>query len=146
MRVAVVLSSSGFLFLAFLASAALGQPLELTPQGAREQLAGTQSRAWILKDVVSILGSTGQCSQGEVYRFASNRDLTVESCIDGKLQTKQRQWAIEEKDGNLVLRIDEKPYRIAFRKRGSAYEMLVRDLSDVKAAATTDMTFRMSQD
>src|SRR5690242_19417638 len=63
------------------ASNLLAQVLELTPQTASAQLSGSRARAWILRDVVGIMGSGRICSgSGELYTFAADQSVTIERC------------------------------------------------------------------
>jgi hypothetical protein len=132
--------------MAFTTSPSMGQPLDLTPEAASKQLTGARSQEWVLKDVRTVMGSDTQCIQGELYRFAADKNLMIERCTDGKFKETQHRWNIETGVPDLILNVDNKPYRMRFLKKGTITEMRLRDTSDSKASETSDMIFRLSAD
>ena len=95
-------------------------------EAVRSQLIGARPRTWVRERVVLSMGSHGDCSGGETYRFNAQGTVTVTHCIDRKLvrQAPDPSWTITRIDAlDTQLAFDGRTYMISFGGSARAPQM-----------------------
>jgi hypothetical protein len=108
-----------------------------------QKLTGGTSRDWVFKQMRRTMGSSDECTQGVVYRFASDHKLVDEQCVNGHIKSETHTWSLERQGPlDVILKIDSKPFVLLFKEEGNALLMRIRQRSASKTEPTVDREFR----
>jgi hypothetical protein len=136
-----------FLLPSILAMWSAGATAATLIEEATTKLTGGSSREWVFKQIRTSMGPGEACSQGETYRFASDRSLTIEQCVDGKINKTAKTWSMEQSGPlDIVIEISGTPFILMFRDAGTTHFMRLRTPAESKLDPTTDREFRLSED
>src|SRR5260370_305540 len=132
-------------------SVAVAQTGDADTSRAVQTLTGSNSRKWILTQVISTMGPEG-CKQGETYTFSSDHSLIDEKCQIGpdgvgEFVSVRHQWSIEQKPPlDLIVRIDDKRYYLYLPNDPNSKKMRLQTRSSDKTNPSEDMEFTLSDD
>jgi hypothetical protein len=83
------------------------------------KLTGGSSREWVFKQMRSFMGNQSSCIEGEIYKFSVDKTLTIEQCVNGKINKSAHTWSIEESTPlNIIIKINGSPFVLLFRDTG----------------------------
>jgi hypothetical protein len=109
---------------------------------AAQKLAGDGSRDWTFVQMRKLMGAEQNCIEGEVYEFSSDKSLTIEQCLNGKVNSTKHHWSIEETGPiDITISIDNDQYVLLFKETDKSYLMKLRRLAGIKATPTIDKEF-----
>jgi hypothetical protein len=109
---------------------------------AAQKLTGGGSREWTFVQMRKLMGAEQNCIEGEVYEFSSEKSLTIEQCVNGKVNITKHLWSIEETTPiDITISIDGKQYLLLFKESDKSYLMKLRTLAESKLTPTIDKEF-----
>jgi hypothetical protein len=110
-------------------------------------LAGSDSREWVFAKMEMFMSSEHKCRKGESYRFRTDHQVIITTCLDGHIQTQNEHWSIEEGDDpETHIRIGDAAYVVKFWSSRRGRFMMLRIKPATKVEPTRDKVFRLEED
>jgi hypothetical protein len=105
-------------------------------------LTGETTRTWIYEHTDVIQGTSDECSQGDVYRFATDHSVVWEHCENGHIKEDQHRWTLSQDNRfNVILTIDDQRYTVLIKQTTTGWKLKLRKPSESKTVPTIDKDY-----
>jgi hypothetical protein len=112
-----------------------------------QKLTGGNAREWVLQQIITSMGPTPGCTQGESYRFTANNKVTVSKCDGSQLKSSTYDWKIEQLGSiDVAVTFNNQRYYVLFRDVDDKHFMRLQVRSDSKTNPSRDFELRLADD
>ncbi len=112
-----------------------------------KKLAGTHGQEWIFQKWETFLGPGNRCKGGESYRFTTDHQVTVSTCVEGHVKTETKPWSIDlQAAPDIKLKIGDTLYVLILWDSHDGHFMILRTKPPVKTEPTVDKKFQLQED
>jgi hypothetical protein len=117
------------------------RPAEVRFDEMQQILTGEKSRSWVYERTDVKQGTSDECKQGDIYRFATNHFVVWEHCESGHIKEDQQRWTLTQEGHDAILTINDKRYTVLFKQAPTGWLMKLRTPSDSKTVPTIDKEY-----
>ncbi|MGA8658795.1 MAG: hypothetical protein WB586_21895 [Chthoniobacterales bacterium] len=117
------------------------RPAEVKFDEMQQILIGEKSRTWVYQRTDVKQGTSEECKQGDVYRFAANHSVIWEHCENGHIKEDQQRWTLTQEGREAVLTINDQRYTLLLKQAPTGWWMKLRTPSESKTVPTIDKEY-----
>jgi hypothetical protein len=108
-------------------------------------LAGTSSRRWTLMRTATYTANDPCLGHQTVYRFYTDGHMTIEKCVNRGPGTTSHRWAVQSKDRDVSITIDDVTYGLLFKRDTTGTRIILRTKSRSIIDPVSDQEFLLSE-